>query len=153
MLTARFLKGENSTCIDILLTLLEKLPRFEQNISENDVFSNTFVYRRFKCSNTFIQQLIYRDNIHYNPTYCSYRISLRELQSGIHDCLLAFLIQFSKNCVTSLIWMKDLFQFNLTWQKISFIFQVFLWKHMCPQKLMTNHQQYFKSLKIIMLKP
>ena len=55
MLTARFLKGENSACIDILLTLLEKLPRFEQNIYENDVFSNTFVYRRFKCSNTFTQ--------------------------------------------------------------------------------------------------
>ena len=46
---------------------LEKLLRFERNISEYNLFSDTFVYIRFKCRNTFVQKFIYTDNIYYNP--------------------------------------------------------------------------------------
>ena len=60
--------------LEIHYKTLEKLLRFEQNISEYNLFSDTFVYRRFKCRNTFVQKFIYTDNIYYNPL-CSYLIS------------------------------------------------------------------------------
>ena len=53
---------------------LEKLLTFEPNISEYNLFSDTFIYRRFKCRNTFVQKFIYTDNIYYTPL-CSYLIS------------------------------------------------------------------------------
>ena len=83
ILTARVLTEENSA--EIHYKTFEKLLRFEQNISEYNLFSDTFVYRRFKCRNTFVQKFIYTDNIYYNPL-CSYLISWRETQSGIPDC-------------------------------------------------------------------
>ena len=60
--------------VEIHYKTLEKLLRFEQNISEYNLFSDTFVYRRFKCRNTFVQKFIYTDNIYYNPL-CLYLIS------------------------------------------------------------------------------
>ena len=48
---------------DIRYKTLEKLLRFEQNISENNLFPDTFVYRRFKCRKTFVQKFIYTDNV------------------------------------------------------------------------------------------
>ena len=60
--------------VEIHCKTLEKLLRFEQNISEYNLFLDTFVYRRFKCRNTFVQKLIYTDNIYYSPI-CSYLIS------------------------------------------------------------------------------
>ena len=60
--------------VEINYKTLEKLLRFEQNISEYNLFSDTFVYRRFKCKNTFIQKFIYTDNMYYS-TLCLYLIS------------------------------------------------------------------------------
>ena len=60
--------------VEIHYKTLEKLLRFEQNISEYNLFSDTFVYRRFKCRNTFVQKFIYTDNIHRNQL-CSNLIS------------------------------------------------------------------------------
>ena len=57
----------NTPHVEIQYKTLEKLLRFEQNISEYNLFSDTFVYRRFKCRNTFVQKFIYTDNIYYNP--------------------------------------------------------------------------------------
>ena len=68
--------------VEIHYKTLEKLLRFEQNISEYKLFSDTFVYRRFKCRNTFVQKFIYTDKIYHNPL-CSNLISWRETQSGI----------------------------------------------------------------------
>ena len=70
---------------DIRYKTLEKLLRFEQNNSEYNLFSETFVYRRLKCRNTFVQKFIYTDNMYYS-TLCLYLISWRETQSGIPEC-------------------------------------------------------------------
>ena len=59
----------NTLHVEIHYKTLEQLLRFEQNISEYNLFSDTFVYRRFKCRNTFVQKFIYTDNIHYNPVF------------------------------------------------------------------------------------
>ena len=75
--------------VEIHYKTLEKLLRFEQNISEYNLFSDTFVYRRFKCRNTFVQKFIYTVNIHNNPL-CSYLVSSRETKSGITDCFKCF---------------------------------------------------------------
>jgi hypothetical protein len=60
--------------VEIHYKTLKKLLRFEQNISEYNLFSDTFVYRRFKCRNTFVQKFIYTDNIYFNPL-CLYLFS------------------------------------------------------------------------------
>ena len=60
--------------VEIHYKTFEKLLRFEQNISEYNLFSDTFVYRRFKCRNTFVQKFIYTDNIYFNPL-CLYLFS------------------------------------------------------------------------------
>ena len=60
--------------VEIYYKTLEKLLNFEQNISEYYLFSDTLVYRRFKCRNTFVQKFIYTDNIYYNSP-CLYLIS------------------------------------------------------------------------------
>jgi len=74
---------------------LEKLLTFEPNISEYNLFSDTFIYRRFKCRNTFVQKFIYTDKIYFNPL-CLYLISWRENQSGIHDCYQCFWFNFPR---------------------------------------------------------
>ena len=71
--------------VEIYYKTLEKLLRFEQNVSEYNLFSDTFVYRRFKCRNTFVQKFIYTDNIYHNPL-CSNLISWRKPQSRILEC-------------------------------------------------------------------
>ena len=81
--------------VEIHCKTLEKLLRFEQNISEYNSFSDTLVYRRFKCRKTFVQKFIYTDNIYYNPL-CSYLISWREIQSGTPDCYLSFWFNFPR---------------------------------------------------------
>ena len=73
ILTARVLTEEYPH-VEIRYKTLEKLLRFEQNISEYNLFSETFVYRRLKCRNTFVQKFIYTDNIYYIPLF-SYLIS------------------------------------------------------------------------------
>ena len=60
--------------LEIHYKTLEKLLRFKQNISEYNLFSDTFVYRRFNCRNKFVQKFIYTDNMFYNPL-CLYLIS------------------------------------------------------------------------------
>ena len=70
--------------VEIHYKTLEKLLRFEQNISEYNLFSDTFV-----------QKFIYTDNIYYNPL-CSYLISWRETQSGIPDCYQYFWFNFPR---------------------------------------------------------
>ena len=55
---------------------LEKLLRFEQNISEYNLFSDTFIYRRFKCRNTFLQNSFTQTK--YTPTHFVYTSSVEE---------------------------------------------------------------------------
>ena len=43
--------------------------------------------------------------------------------------------------------MKNLFQFNFTWQHVFIIFQVVLWEHKCPPKTHdASPTDFFKSL-------
>ena len=56
---------------------LEKLLTFEPNISEYNLFSDTFIYRRFKCRNTFVQKFIYTDK--NTPTHFVYTSSVEEI--------------------------------------------------------------------------
>ena len=81
--------------VEIYYKTFEKLLRFEQNISEYNLFTDTFVYRRFKCRIKFVQKFIYTDNMYYNPL-CSYLISWRETQSGIPDCYYFFWFNFQR---------------------------------------------------------
>ncbi len=85
----------NTLHVEIHYKTLEKLLRFEQNISEYNLFSDKFAYRRFNCRNTFVQKFIYKDNIYYNPL-CYYLISWRVTQIGTPDCYLSFWFNFPR---------------------------------------------------------
>ena len=56
---------------------LKKLLTFEPNISEYNLFSDTFIYRRFKCRNTFVQKFIYTDK--NTPTHFVYTSSVEKI--------------------------------------------------------------------------
>ena len=56
---------------------LEKLLTFEPNISEYNLFSDTFIYRRFKWRNTFDQKFIYTNK--NTPTNFGYNSSVEEI--------------------------------------------------------------------------
>ena len=60
---------------------LEKLLTFEPNISEYNLFSDTFIYRRFKCRNTFVQKFIYTDK--NTPTNFGYNSSVEEISKVV----------------------------------------------------------------------
>ena len=87
---------------------LEKLLTFEPNISEYNLFSDTFIYRRFKCRNTFVQKFIYTDKIYFNPL-CLYLISWRENQSGIPDCYWCFWLNFPRAAELHLVKWRTYF--------------------------------------------
>ena len=87
---------------------LEKLLTFEPNISEYNLFSDTFIYRRFKCRNTFVQKFIYTDKIYFNPL-CLYLISWRENQSGIPDCYWCFWLNFPRTAELHLVKWRTYF--------------------------------------------
>ena len=80
---------------------LEKLLTFEPNISEYNLFSDTFIYRRFKCRNTFVEKIhLHRQNILQPTLFIPHQ--LKRDPEWYSRLLLMFLIKFSKSCRTSL---------------------------------------------------